>query len=91
MDLPFPPGDAAVVSVITHHLPSPVGDVGAHGGKPFHHRENPDFPFLAAWKGNSRVVWFDGNYSEYDADRKLHLGASASQPHRIKYRHLRRI
>ena len=46
---------------------------------------------ILAFEGDSRVVWFEGNYSEYDADRKLRLGASASQPHRIKYRHLTRI
>jgi hypothetical protein len=36
------------------------------------------------------VVWFDGNYSEYEADRKARLGSAANQPHRIKYRHLTR-
>jgi sulfate-transporting ATPase len=36
------------------------------------------------------VVWFDGNYSEYEADRKARLGPAANQPHRIKYRHLTR-
>jgi sulfate-transporting ATPase len=45
---------------------------------------------ILAFEGESRVVWFDGNYSEYEADRKLRLGAAASQPHRIKYRHLTR-
>ena len=39
----------------------------------------------------SETVWFDGNYSEYEADRKARLGAAASQPHRIKYRQLTRI
>jgi sulfate-transporting ATPase len=33
----------------------------------------------------SKVGWFDGNYSEYEADRKNRLGAAADQPHRIKY------
>jgi sulfate-transporting ATPase len=46
---------------------------------------------ILAFEGDSRVVWFDGNYSEYEADRKLRLGAAASQPHRIKYRHLTRV
>ena len=46
---------------------------------------------ILAFEGESRVVWFDGNYSEYEADRKMRLGAAASQPHRIKYRHLTRI
>jgi len=46
---------------------------------------------ILAFEGESRVVWFDGNYTEYEADRKARLGAAASQPHRIKYRHLTRI
>ncbi|UCD36590.1 MAG: energy-dependent translational throttle protein EttA [Nitrospiraceae bacterium] len=45
---------------------------------------------ILAFEGDSTVVWFDGNYSEYEADRKARLGASADQPHRIKYRHLTR-
>ncbi len=45
---------------------------------------------ILAFEGNSRVVWFDGNYSEYEADRKARLGSEADQPHRIKYRHLTR-
>ncbi|MBA4395834.1 MAG: energy-dependent translational throttle protein EttA, partial [Syntrophus sp. (in: bacteria)] len=45
---------------------------------------------ILAFEGESRVVWFDGNYSEYEADRKLRLGAAASQPHRIKYRRMTR-
>jgi ATP-binding cassette ChvD family protein len=45
---------------------------------------------ILAFEGDSRVVWFDGNYSEYEADRKARLGAAADQPHRIKYRHLSR-
>jgi energy-dependent translational throttle protein EttA len=45
---------------------------------------------ILAFEGDSKVVWFDGNYSEYEADRKLRLGAAAEQPHRIKYRHLTR-
>ncbi|HSR35820.1 MAG TPA: ATP-binding cassette domain-containing protein, partial [Desulfurivibrionaceae bacterium] len=45
---------------------------------------------ILAFEGNSQVVWFDGNYSEYEADRKQRLGAEADQPHRIKYRHLTR-
>jgi sulfate-transporting ATPase len=46
---------------------------------------------ILAFEGESRTVWFDGNYSEYEADRKARLGAAASQPHRIKYRQLTRI
>jgi len=45
---------------------------------------------MLAFEGDSSVVWFDGNYSEYEADRKARLGEAADQPHRIKYRHLTR-
>ena len=45
---------------------------------------------ILAFEGESRVVFFDGNYSEYEADRKSRLGAEADQPHLIKYRHLTR-
>jgi ATP-binding cassette ChvD family protein len=45
---------------------------------------------ILAFEGESKTVWFDGNYSEYEADRKNRLGAAASQPHRIKYRQLTR-
>ena len=45
---------------------------------------------ILAFEGDSKVVWFDGNYSEYEADRKSRLGAAADQPHRIKYRQLTR-
>jgi ATP-binding cassette ChvD family protein len=45
---------------------------------------------ILAFEGDSKVVWFDGNYSEYEADRKARLGADAAQPHRIKYRQLTR-
>ncbi|RJQ40352.1 MAG: energy-dependent translational throttle protein EttA [Nitrospiraceae bacterium] len=45
---------------------------------------------ILAFEGDSKAVWFDGNYSEYEADRKTRLGAAADQPHRIKYRHLTR-
>ena len=45
---------------------------------------------ILAFEGDSKVVWFDGNYSEYEADRKARLGADAAQPHRIKYRPLTR-
>jgi ATP-binding cassette ChvD family protein len=43
------------------------------------------------FEGDSKTLWFDGNYSEYEADRKSRLGAAANQPHRIKYRQLTRI
>jgi ATP-binding cassette ChvD family protein len=45
---------------------------------------------ILAFEGDSQVVWFDGNYTEYEADRKARLGTAADQPHRIKYRHLTR-
>ncbi|MGH7798796.1 MAG: energy-dependent translational throttle protein EttA [Candidatus Binatia bacterium] len=45
---------------------------------------------ILAFEGDSKVVWFDGNYSEYEADRKQRLGAAAERPHRIKYRQLTR-
>jgi ATPase subunit of ABC transporter with duplicated ATPase domains len=45
---------------------------------------------ILAFEGDSRAVWFSGNYSEYEADRKKRLGDAADQPHRIKYRHLTR-
>src|SRR5437867_2785940 len=45
---------------------------------------------VLAFEGDSRVVWFEGNYSDYEADRRSRLGTAAGQPHRIKYRHLTR-
>jgi len=45
---------------------------------------------ILAFEGESRVVWFEGNYSDYETDRRSRLGAAADQPHRIKYRHLTR-
>jgi len=45
---------------------------------------------ILAFEGESKVVFFDGNYTEYEEDRKKRLGAEADQPHRIKYRHLTR-
>jgi len=45
---------------------------------------------ILAFEGDSSVVYFDGNYSEYEEDRKKRLGAAADQPHRIKYRQLTR-
>ena len=43
---------------------------------------------IMAFEGDSEVVWFEGNYQDYEADRKRRLGADADQPHRIKYRKL---
>jgi sulfate-transporting ATPase len=45
---------------------------------------------ILAFEGDSKVYWFDGNYSEYEADKRSRLGEAASQPHRIKYRQLTR-
>jgi ATP-binding cassette ChvD family protein len=45
---------------------------------------------MLAFEGDSEVVWFAGNYQDYEADRKRRLGAAADQPHRIKYRKLTR-
>ena len=45
---------------------------------------------ILAFEGDSCAVWFEGNYSGYETDRKARLGAAAEQPHRIKYRHLTR-
>ena len=43
---------------------------------------------ILAFEGDSQVVWFEGNYEAYEADRKRRLGAEADQPHRIKYKKL---
>ena len=45
---------------------------------------------ILAFEGNSEVIYFDGNYSQYEADRKRRLGTDADQPHRIKYRQFTR-
>jgi ATP-binding cassette ChvD family protein len=45
---------------------------------------------MLAFEGDSKVVWFEGNYQNYEADRHRRLGAEADQPHRIKYRKLTR-
>ncbi len=45
---------------------------------------------ILAFDGESRVVWFEGNYQEYEADRRKRLGIEADQPHRIKYKRLSR-
>jgi ATP-binding cassette ChvD family protein len=43
---------------------------------------------ILAFEGDSQVVWFEGNYQDYEADRTRRLGAEAAQPHRIRYRKL---
>ncbi len=45
---------------------------------------------ILAFESNGEQVWFEGNYSEYEAERRRRLGATAEQPHRIKYRQLTR-
>ena len=45
---------------------------------------------ILAFEGNSQVVWFEGNYEDYEKDRHRRLGLEADQPHRIKYRPLRK-
>jgi len=45
---------------------------------------------MLAFEGDSKVAWFEGNYSDYEEDRKARLGAAAEVPHRIKYRQLTR-
>ncbi len=44
---------------------------------------------ILAFEGDSRVVWFEGNYQDYEADRHRRLGTAADQPHRIRYKPLR--
>jgi energy-dependent translational throttle protein EttA len=43
---------------------------------------------MLAFEGDSQVVWFEGNYSDYEADRRRRLGEAADQPHRIRYKPL---
>ncbi len=45
---------------------------------------------ILAFEGESQVTWFEGNWSDYEADRRRRLGVAADQPHRIKYRSLTR-
>ncbi|HEX4572386.1 MAG TPA: ATP-binding cassette domain-containing protein, partial [Dongiaceae bacterium] len=45
---------------------------------------------ILAFEGESEVVWFEGNYADYEADRRRRLGAEADQPHRIKFKPLTR-
>jgi len=46
---------------------------------------------ILAFEGESKVFWYDGNYSEYEENRKQRLGITADQPHRIKYKKLMRM
>ena len=43
---------------------------------------------ILAFEGDSKTVWFEGNYADYEADRKRRLGVEADQPHRIKYKRI---
>jgi ATPase subunit of ABC transporter with duplicated ATPase domains len=43
---------------------------------------------ILAFEGDSRVVWFEGNYQDYEAARRARMGQDADQPHRIRYRKL---
>jgi len=45
---------------------------------------------ILAFEGESSVVWFEGNYQDYEADRRKRLGVDADQPHRIRYKKLTR-
>ena len=45
---------------------------------------------ILAFEGDSQVVWFEGNFEDYEADKKRRLGADADQPHRIKFKPLTR-
>ena len=45
---------------------------------------------MLAFEGESRVCWFEGNYSDYEADRHRRLGHEADRPHRVHYRKLTR-
>src|SRR6266478_1344421 len=45
---------------------------------------------ILAFEGDSEVVWFEGNYADYETDRRRRLGAEAERPHRIRYRQLTR-
>ncbi|MFN4289960.1 MAG: energy-dependent translational throttle protein EttA [Permianibacter sp.] len=45
---------------------------------------------ILAFEGNSQVVWFEGNYADYEADKKRRLGVEADQPHRLKYKPIER-
>ena len=43
---------------------------------------------MLAFEGDSQVMWFEGNYADYEADKKRRLGDDSDQPHRIKYKKL---
>jgi hypothetical protein len=45
---------------------------------------------MLAFEGESHIEWFEGNFQEYEADKKRRLGIDADQPHRIKYKRFKR-
>ena len=45
---------------------------------------------MLAFEGESRVVWFEGNYQDYERDRRQRLGHDADQPHRLRYKPIAR-
>ena len=45
---------------------------------------------MLAFEDEGQVVWFEGNYADYEADRRRRLGAEADQPHRLRYKRLHR-
>jgi ATPase subunit of ABC transporter with duplicated ATPase domains len=46
---------------------------------------------VLAFEGDSQVLWFNGNFTDYEADRRKRLGQAADTPHRIKYKPLKRV
>ena len=46
---------------------------------------------ILAFEGDSHVEWFEGNYQDYEVDKKRRLGADAEQPHRLRYKPLTRV
>ena len=65
------------------HISQVDPDTRAH---PPHTHDGQEIFYV--FEGNSEVVWFEGNWQEYERDRKRRLGVDADQPHRIKYRPL---
>jgi hypothetical protein len=45
---------------------------------------------MLAFEDEGRVVWFEGNYADYEADRRRRLGTDADRPHRLRYKRLPR-
>jgi hypothetical protein len=70
--------------------PSPQLPASATGNVIFHDRWFLDriATHMLAFEGDSHVEWFEGNYQDYEKDRKKRVGADADTPHRIKYRRI---